>query len=111
MQTVCSQAYASFNLPIFLNLTAAQQHYVIITLTDWHQNHAGQVISTTINYPSKAKGTIFPVHVITSALHGGEWLTSRPGRFTPHPLSGCSGEAQNFPPERKFDPRTVQPVT
>jgi hypothetical protein len=68
----------SFNLPIFPNLTTAQQHYVH---TDWHQNHSGHVISTDINYPSKAKGKIFPVHAITSALHGGEWVN-----FTPRPL-------------------------
>jgi len=40
------------------------------------------------------------VHSLTSALHAGQWSTSRPGRFTPgqdpqYPLNTWPGGSQN----------------
>jgi hypothetical protein len=59
---------------------------------------------------------------LSSALDGGGWLTSRPGRFTPgketmYPLctrlgwtQGQSGRARKITRQMGFDPWTVQPV-
>jgi hypothetical protein len=58
----------------------------------------------------------------TSALDGGGWSTTRPGRFIPgkenrYPLrrrlrepQGRSGQVRKISPPLGFDPRTVQPV-
>jgi hypothetical protein len=59
---------------------------------------------------------------LTSALDGGQWLTSRPGRFTPvrNPVpiiqdvgwapGPVSTGAKNLASQPGFDPRSVQPV-
>jgi hypothetical protein len=59
---------------------------------------------------------------MTSALEGGEWLASRPGRTLPpgktrYPLhrrlggpQGRFGQVRKISPPPGFDPRTVQPV-
>jgi hypothetical protein len=66
-------------------------------------------------------------HSLTSALYGGEWSASHPGRFTPrerarYPLdrivdgpqsrSGRGGEEKNSQPRQESKPRTptLQPV-
>ena len=63
------------------------------------------------------------LYSLSSALDGGEWLTPRPGRFTPgketrYPLyrrlggpQSLSGRVRKFSLVPGFDPRTVQPVT
>jgi hypothetical protein len=69
-----------------------------------------------------------PTHSLTSALDGGEWSASRPGRFTPterapgtHWIGGCTDlraildavVKRKIPsPRRESNPRTpiVQPV-
>ena len=59
---------------------------------------------------------------MTTALQGGEWSASRPGRCLPpgktrYPLyrrlggaQGRSGQVRKISPSPGFDPRTVQPV-
>jgi hypothetical protein len=59
---------------------------------------------------------------MTSALEGGEWSASRPGRTLPpaktrYPLyrrlggsQGRSGQVRKISPPPGFDPRTFQPV-
>jgi hypothetical protein len=63
---------------------------------------------------------------LTSALYGGEWLVSRPGRFTPfervpgthwigrlvgpQSRSGRGGEEKNSHPLPGLEPPNIQPV-
>jgi hypothetical protein len=59
---------------------------------------------------------------LTSTLHGGGWLTPRPGRFTPEKETrfpfyrrpggpqGRSGRVRKTSPSQGIDPRTIQPL-
>jgi hypothetical protein len=75
---------------------------------------------TGLNRP-RGRVEVWLYSFLTSALEGGGWSASRPGRFTPGkdpvlivqeagwasgPVWSC---AKNFAPPG-FDPRTVQPV-
>jgi hypothetical protein len=66
------------------------------------------------------------MHYLASALDGGEWSTSRPGRFTPRERtpgtpfdrrlggpqsrSGRGGEEKNSQPLSGLEPTIIQPV-
>jgi hypothetical protein len=82
-------------------------------------------VKSTLEQATKAqRGSrgIAPLFLLFSALDGGGWSTSRPGRFTPgkesrYPLyrrlggpQGRSGRVRKISPPLGLDPRTVQPV-
>ena len=88
-------------------------------------NGKGKSVLSTLSRRIVGEGVVL-YSFLTSAVDGGEWWTSRPGRFTSwkelrYPLirtlgglqnrSGRYGEEESVFPLPAFDPRTLQPVT
>ena len=69
----------------------------------------------------KVGGKVLPVHAMKActALDGGQWSTSRPGRFTHGsqstgswlgPTAGAENLEKNLMPVRGFEPQTISTV-